>query len=151
MPLITWKDVTDRYPEIVKGSGDATRVNSNHLLHGVAELESRLCDKYTTPFSSNNLTAQDLAIDLTFAKLYRYKDQKKVEQVEKYVDSRIEKLLNGEAAMITNTGEVINSIGGTVFSTTGNYHPVFGVTPVEALVVSSAEIIAEENARGRFY
>lgn len=147
MAIISWADVNARYPETAK-IADATQADSSWVLYGIAELESKLSANYATPFSLNNLTAKDLAIDLVYAKVYRYKDPKKAEAVIKYTDSQIAKLNNGQMAMITTSGDVLISVGGAVYSTTENYHPVFGVSPTEWSVVSSTEVIDEDTARG---
>lgn len=150
MPLINYADILARYPE-VGDLRDATRVDSHYLQYAVTELNARLAPRFSVPFSDNNLTAKDLAIDLTYAKLYRYKDPDKSASVNSYVSAFIDKLLCGDASMMTTSGELVTSIGGTVYSTTQTYHPVFGMSNPLLLEVSSAEIIAEESARGRFY
>ena len=147
MPLIDWSDVNRRYPETLKHA-DATQADSSWVPFAIAELHARLSAGFTVPFSTNNMTAKDLAIDLTFARLYRYKDEEKAASVSSYISRQIEMLLNGKMSMITTSGDSIASIGGTVFSTTDAYHPVHGIGPIEYSVPSSAEIQAEEDARG---
>ena len=151
MPLITWKDVNDRYPETAK-IADATQADSAHVAYAVAEIEGRLSPRFTVPFSLNNLTARDLAIDATAARLYRYRDTEKAESIENHLAERIAALLTGAADMITADGTVIDAgIADLIYSTTENYHPVFGMSPPELSVVNSAQIIDEEADRGRFY
>lgn len=148
-PLIDWSDVNRRYPETLK-IADATQADSSWVMYATAELHARLARGFTVPFSSNNLTAKDLAIDLTFAKVYRYKDNEKAAAVTSYVAGQIEMLLAGTMQMLTTSGDGIATVGGPVFSTTQDYHPTFGVGPTEYAVVSSSENIAEQNARGIF-
>jgi hypothetical protein len=145
--LINWNDCIGRYPELAS-LRDATRADSFYTAYAVAELNARLAPRFTVPVSDNNLTAKDLAIDLTFAKLYRYKDQEKAAAVTSYVGQFIDDLLSGNASMITTSGQTIDSVGGTVFSTTQNYHPVFGLSPPRLWEVDSSQVIAEETARG---
>jgi len=61
----------------------------------IAELHARLAPGFTVPFSDNNMTAKDLAIDLTFAKVYRFKDIEKADAVMTYVGAQIDMLLGG--------------------------------------------------------
>lgn len=147
MAIINWADINARYPETAK-LADATQADSSWVMYGIAEMEGRLSSGFTTPFSSNNLTAKDLAIDLVAAKLYRYKDSEKADMISTFVESQIKKLLDGKMAMITTSGDVVASVGGTVYSTTTDYHPVFGIGPIEYSIVSSTEIIDEQEARG---
>lgn len=144
--IINYADVIARYPEQASLK-DATQVNSNYIPYAVAEIESRLAPRFTVPFSSNNLTAKDLMIDATYLAVYRFKEPKKAESVQKRLDSVIENLLAGKADMMLSDGNKLQSIGGTVFSTTKNYHPVFGMGPIEDAVVDSSMITAEEDAR----
>lgn len=151
MPLITWKDVNERYPETAKYA-DATQADSAYVAYAVAEIEGRLSQRFAVPFSLNNITARDLAIDATAAKLYRYKDAEKAAEITKYIDGRITALLAGDADMVTADGTVIGaSIADLIYSTTEGYHPVFGMSPPELAVVNSAQIIDEEADRGRYY
>ena len=149
MPLINWSDVNRRYPETLK-IADATQADSSWVPFAIAELHARLASNFSVPFSLNNVTAQDLAIDLTYARVYRYKDIEKAAAVTSYVASQITGLLNGNILMITTSGDTIPSTGGPVYSTTENYHPVHGMGPIEYSVPSSAQTIDEESARGIF-
>lgn len=146
MAIINYGDLVARYPEQVSNK-DATQVNCYYIPYAVADIESRLSPRFTVPFSNNNLTAKDLMIDATYLQIYRFKDPKKAAEVEKSLSSKIDKLLAGKADMIVTSGDPLVSIGGTVYSTTENYHPVFGMGPIEDAVVNSAMIDAEEGAR----
>lgn len=147
MPLINWADVNRRYPETLKHA-DATNADSSWVPFAIAELHARLAPRFTVPFSDNNMTAKDLAIDLTFARLYRYKDDEKAAAVTSYVAKQLDMLLAGTMSMLTSSGDLISATGGTVFSTTEDYHPVHGMGPIEYSVPSSAQTNAEEEARG---
>ena len=147
MSLINWKDVNDRYPETMK-LADATQADSSWVPFAIAELHARLSPGFTVPFSDNNMTAKDLAIDLTFAKLYRFKDIEKADAVLAYVGAQIDMLLNGSQKMITSSGDTLAAVGGTIYHTNDAYHPVHGMGPIEYAVVSSAEVIAEQSDRG---
>lgn len=149
-PLIDWKDCCARYPELAS-LRDATQADSGYVQYAIAELHARLASRFTVPFSDNNLTAKDLAIDLTFAKLYRFKDPEKAASVSSYVGGMIGDLIAGRASMLTTSGDVIDGIGGTAYTTTSGYHPTFGMSAPELWDVASSQIIAEENARGRYY
>lgn len=149
MPLINWKDINDRYPETLK-LADATQADSSWVPFAIAELHARLSPGFTVPFSDNNMTAKDLAIDLTYAKYYRFKDVEKADAVLTYVGAQIDMLLNGSQKMITSSGDTLASVGGTIEVTGADHHPVFGVSPTEYSVVSSAEIETEQNDRGIF-
>lgn len=147
MPLIDWSDINRRYPETLK-LADATTADSSWVPFAIAELHARLAPGFTVPFSTNNMTAKDLAIDLTFAKVYRFKDVEKADSVMTYVGAQIDMLLAGGLQMITTSADVLVAAGGTVTLAGADHHPIFGVGPVEYSVVSSAEIREEQNDRG---
>lgn len=148
-PLIDWYDVNRRYPETAK-LADATQADSSWVPFAIAELHARLSPGFAIPFSSNNMTAKDLAIDLTFAKVYRFKDVEKADAVMAYVGAQIDMLLAGHLQMITTSADALLASGGTVTLTGTQDHPIFGIGPTEYSVVSSSEIIAEQNDRGIF-
>jgi len=149
MPLIDWSDVNRRYPETLK-LADATQADSSWVPFAVAELHARLAHGFTVPFSDNNMTAKDLAIDLTFAKVYRFKDIEKADAVMIYVGAQIDMLLSGKQQMITTSGDTLIAVGDTITVVGADNHPVFGISATEYAVVSSAEIISEQNDRGIF-
>jgi hypothetical protein len=148
--IIDWEDVTGRYPEL-SSLRDATRAGSYYIPFAIAELEGCLSQGYAVPFSLNNITAKDLAIDLVFAKIYRFKDEKKSAAVSSYIGGRIEDLLKGAASMQTIDGTVLPNNGDPVFSTTIGEHPVFGLSPPLLWQVDSLTVLNEEGARGRTY
>ena len=147
MPLISWKNVNQVYPETVKRA-DATNADSSWVHYAVVELEGRLGQWFTVPFSSNNETAKDIAIDLAFARAYRFSQSEMVEGLRKQIDQRIKDLKNGVVGMVLSDGTIIQSVGGTVFSTTQDYTPVFGMSPIELSEVDSGQIYDEDVARG---
>jgi hypothetical protein len=148
-PLIDWSDVNRRYPETLK-LADATLADSSWVPFAIAELHARLAPGFTVPFSTNNMTAKDLAIDLAYAKLYRFKDVEKADAVMTYVGAQIDMLLSGNMVMLTTSGDTLVTVGDTTTVVGADNHPVYGVSPIEYSVVSSAEIIAEQNDRGVF-
>lgn len=148
MPLIDWSDVNGRYPETLK-LADATQANSSWVPYAISELNAKLSSRFTVPFSENNMTAKDLAIDMAFARVYRYKDSEKAKAVTEYVNEQISDLLSGKMSMMTSSGESVSGTGGLFYSTTENYHNVHGIGPIEYSVPSSAQIRNEESDRGR--
>lgn len=147
MTIINWEDVAARYEEVQKYK-DSTRTNSGYILFACAEVEEKLASRFTVPFSSNNLTAKDLMIDATYLKIFRWKaDKEKVERIEKHLESRIKALREGKADMMLDDGSKLLSVGGTVYSTVNDYHPVFYNGPVEDMVVDSSQIENEFNER----
>ncbi len=62
--IIAWKDATARYPELDKlPNVNAEQVQDRLVLYAEAAVHARLSSKYSVPFSSNNITARDLATD----------------------------------------------------------------------------------------
>ena len=143
---IRWNNVVGRYSSL-SDIGGADDVSSNYIQYAEVEIDGRLAPKFTTPFSSNNLTVKDLCIDLVYAKAGNLN----IEDYDKLmdrIDKRIERLLAGEENMMTNSGDTLQqSIGGTVWSSTQNYTPTFGHGAVEDFVVDPDLIDDEENAR----
>ena len=143
---IDWSDVTKRYRGIGKDL-DSTEVGSAYIPYAEAEVDGRLASKYTVPFSNNNLTAKDLAIDIVYLKAGNLKVEE-TEKLQTMIDAKFERLLSSNEVMLTTSGDVINQgVAGTVWSTTQNYHPTFGMSHTEYLEVDSSMVSDEEDAR----
>jgi hypothetical protein len=150
MHILSWADVTGRYPELNKlpDIGSSTVQNSIMAL-GEAYIHSRCAVAYTVPFSSNNLTAIDLCIDAVYVQTQLTRQPDKADALNKSLDARIEALLAGKAMMITNSGDTIDTtIADVVWSSTMDYHPTFGMGAIERMAVSSSQLIDEDEARG---
>lgn len=148
---ISWADISGRYPELgANQRKDATQVDSNFVMYAEAQVDGRLSPGFTVPFSSNNLTAKDLAIDTAYAMLLRFKDQKKAKEIQDSVDARVKDLLEGKSSMVTTSIDLITATGQPVYSTTEDYHPVFGMSSPLTWQVDSSTVIDEEGDRGRY-
>ena len=144
---IDWNDIVSRYPSIA-GVGGAEEVSSAHIIYAENELNGRLSPKYTVPFSSNNMTAKDLSIEISYVRIGNINTDQRSELIES-IDKRIERLLSGDEDMMDDTGEIVQiSVGGTIWSSTMNYTPTFGSGDIEDFVVDPDLISDEDSARG---
>lgn len=147
---IEWDDVVKRYPTVSK-LGGAEVVGLDHVPYAEAEVDARLSPAFTVPFSSNNQTARDLSIDLTYLRANPLRDPEKNAPVQERVDNLIAALLEGRMAMVTTSGDVIQPalVGGvSPWSNTMNYHPTFGAGPIEDMHVDSGQLYDEAVTRG---
>jgi phage gp36-like protein len=144
---IAWSDVIGRWREYstiapVKAAG-------GDITYAEAEIDARLSTHFTTPFSNNNLTIRDIVIDMAYLKAARLtgKDRK---EISEWVDKRITSLKTGDMSLILDDGTVLSSYDAAdgVYSTTKDYHPVFGMGDEANLSVSSMRLEDEEDARG---
>lgn len=142
-----WNDVVEVYPQVGRGKG-ADEVNSIHLYYAENQLDGLLASHFTVPFSNNNVTVKELAIDLTAIRLGRFKD-KDAETAKKDLFERIERLKNGEEAMLVSIGGTLVAMyrTETAWSSTQDYTPTFGVGDSPEFIVSSAQRLDEENNR----
>lgn len=148
MSIVNWEDVSGKYPSIARDY-TAETVNSHYIPYAEAELNGLLSGAYTVPFSSNNLTARELVTDLTYCRVIGNKAGEQNEYCKAVYD-RIMRIKNGSEAMLTSSGDVMNIDGTIVWSTTKDYHPVFGVSDETLQVVDSNWISNEESERGHF-
>jgi len=148
MALVRWSDVIGRYKVLSTLGGDS-EVGSAYIGPAIAEVEGRLSGAYTVPFSDNNVTARDLAIDLVYARAQMSRDGNISDRVFKNIDARIERLINGTMTMLTTSGDVLKSSGqGDAWSSTEDYPPTHGVSDIEVSIVSSQQLYDEAIARG---
>lgn len=154
-------DVVARYPRVYDvGSTSITSIDlslepplvnpeSAYIYYAESHIEQELAAGFTVPFSSNNVTARDLMIDHAFYLTQVYRDDDAAREVLNRINSKIERLLDGSAAMMTTSGEAIYQSGasGAIYSTTEDYHPVFGMGDWRGFVVDSSQIEDEADAR----
>ena len=146
MALINWADVVARYPRVADLGGDSEVVPA-WIQPAIAEVEGRLGSGFTTPFSSNNITAKDLCIDMTFCRINESKLSDIADGLRKRVEARMTDLLDGRASMVTSDGMRLTTGGISAWSSTQDYQPVFGMGDVIDSVVDSGMIYDEEQAR----
>lgn len=145
----TWNQLVERYPSMEKIGGSA-EVNSAWIHAAERELESVLGNNYTVPFSSNNYTATDLSIELTYIRYYESVNPDWAEKKIEHFEKRIEALIAGTMVMMTTSGGSVtlsSGPGGAFMSTTEAYHPTFGVGDILDMAVSSGQLTDEESAR----
>ena len=150
--VITWIDITARYPEFDKlPSGTSPEIQDNLIAFAEASVHSRLAGSFGVPFSSNNYTARDLVVDTLFVQNMMSRQPEKAKAVQEYVGERIKAVLLGQAQMVTSAGSAaITMVGDTAWSSTMNYPPTFGVSDTELVHVSSSQLTAEAAARGEY-
>lgn len=147
--IITWINATARYSELDKlPNGTVGGVQDDLIAMAEAQVHGRLASRYTVPFSNNNLTARDLAIDVLFVQNVMAREPKKAAAISDSLDKRIAALLTGAAVMVVSSGTAISMVGETAWSNTMNYHPVFGMGHVAGMAVDSSQLIDEDSDRG---
>lgn len=143
---IDWKDVTNRY-RLVGKSLDATQVGSSFVPYAESEVDGRLAAKFTVPFSNNVTAVKDLCIDLVYVKAGNI-NVKESKRIMDAIDSKIMRLLDGKEMLIDDVGNVIHqSVAGTIYSTTKNYAPTFGVGEVTDMEADPDRVDDEADAR----
>lgn len=144
---INWSDVVGRWNRAADVA-DATQADSYYIAPSESYVEGRLGAAYTAPFSSNNLTAKDLMIDETYWRMIRLTDSAKAKELRDYLDTRYSRLISGDEAMITTSGDMLIPGGrDVIWSSTEEYVPVFGVLDVEDQTIDPDQIEDEINER----
>ncbi len=154
MSFIQWDVVVKRYTQAARVNRGAEELRDSFIDPAEAELNGRLSGYFTVPFSGTNLTAVDLAIDLTFARMGVMK-AKDLTTFITGIDTRIERIkLGKQAMMVSSSNNTVNPVVASdkegAWSDTKEFHPTFGHGSVEEFIVSSAQVRDERNARGEF-
>ena len=140
---IDWEDVVARYPSI-NNVGGAAEVGSVWIGPVEFQLEAMLSPQYSAPFSSNNETVKDLLIELTYIRVGNLKVEE-AESYRKMFMERIERIKMGTEGMVTTSGDLVGSVGETIWSSTENYNSVFDVDPAIEWEVDSSQVYNIEN------
>jgi len=127
---LEWDDVVNRYPRVTDLQ-DADEIAGTYIIYAEEEVESKLGAYFTVPFSSNNLTAKNLMIDLSYGKMLSFKDSKKSKSIVDMVNSRVSDLISGKQVMMTTGGDVIDIVRDSGWSNTESYTPSFDMNDPE--------------------
>lgn len=142
---IGWDDVVGRYRELGKEQG-SDEVSSAHIYYAEQDVDGYLGGIYAAPFSANNVTAQDLAIDFTYVRMSRRTKPKDAEAVFTALMKRIEALKAGEMSMVTTSGDLLApSSVGALDSTTMDYKPIFSLVTPKIMHADSSQLYTEEQ------
>jgi hypothetical protein len=116
-----------------------------------AHVHGRLSSRYSVPFSANNITAIDLIVDAVYVQTQLTRQPEKAKALKEFLDERLEALLSGNAGMATLSGTVAAvMVGDTIWSSTQNYPPTFGMGDIEKSEVSSEQLYDEDALRGDY-
>lgn len=149
---VLWDDVILRYSHLDQLGGGSEKVKETYITPAEHELHGRLSSRYTVPFSSTNITAKDLVIELVRIRAGLGKERR-MEKVVEAFDLRIARLISGaETMMISSSNGNIASItpdaGNAVWASNADYHPTFGHGDERDFVVSSQMLQDEQDERG---
>lgn len=143
---INWEDVTTRYREFSTVSG-AVEAGSFFIVYAEGMVDSLLATHYVTPFSNNNITVKDIAIDIAYIKSARLKSEEETRLKDGVMDI-IMKLRMGEISMVDEAGVVLQQHGGSVYTNTGSYNSSFGIGDWQDFLPSSMQMWDEQIDRG---
>lgn len=141
---INWADVVHRYRESGKDTG-SDEISSAHIYYAEQDVDGYLGSVFTAPFSSNNVTAKDLAIDFTYVRMSRRTKPKDAEAVFEALMKRIAQLKAGTMSMVTTSGDLLSPSMGALDSTTRLYDPTFTMTEPEIMHTDSSQLYTEEG------
>lgn len=135
-------EIKARYP-LLTSLGDAL-VTSHHILMAEAEINGLLSSGFTVPFSDNVLTVKDLTQQLVYL---RAANSKVADAEKMYVTwlERVERIRGGGEALVTTSGDLLNSTAGGITSTTDDYRPTFGMRDYSEQSIDSQLLDDEAN------
>jgi len=147
--IIVWADVLARYNELnTLPNVSSTGVQDNLIAMAEAVCHSRLSSRYSVPFSTSNLSARDLCVDILYVQAQLTRQPEKAKALQENIDNRIKALLEGSSVMVDSAGAALVSVGDTIWSSTADYSPVFGMGDIIKAEVSSAQLLDEAATRG---
>ena len=145
MSYATYSDFNTRYATRMSEA----EINSHYLPYASARLESLLGGAFTVPFSSNNLTARDLTMELGYLMvLRRGKGPQDYQAFADTLAAQLGDLRDGRQPMITTSGEALfaQPIGEDIWSSTARYHTVFDLRDAPRQQVDPQNLLDSEQA-----
>ena len=119
-----YDELVMRYPLFAKWSDNPKPDVSSYMIYSAEqEIDGLLSPCFSVPFSDTPPLVKELTYELTFIKAMWGRDFKKAATLQKNFNKRIENIKNGDEAMVTASGTVIEVSGSqnTVYSTTEDY------------------------------
>jgi len=144
---IEWDDVVDRYP-VLNTIGGADEISSAYIVYAEAMTEGLLARKYTVPFSNNNMTVKNLAIDYTYWMAARFKLDDAVAVYSSY-HGTIRMLQKDQMDMIIDDGTLLSGTrkNSGIYSSTQSYHSAFGVDDPINWRIDSSQMSDMQDSR----
>ena len=148
---IEWDDVAARYRNVAK-EFDSPTAYAGFIYGAEAEVDARLADKYTVPFSATSLgipdLVRDLSVDLTYYRMAWRTDE--ADKILKRIESIFDSLNKGSLKLVTSAGAypTIDDSDAVAWSSSQNHHSSFGPDDSVNWAVSSQWMQAAEDARG---
>lgn len=137
------EDLYRRYSQ-TSGTNPAV-VDSHYIYYAENYIDELLGPYFTVPFSSDNVTAKDLALEYTYILSADLKFEDR-EKREAHWLKRIDRLIDGKSGMQV-TSATMYAVNGTIYNSTENYHPVFGMGDPEDYFVDSSQVYDEYQDR----
>lgn len=150
--IVTWQDVQNRYAEMDKlPNGTSPTVQAAIMTAAEASVTGRLAARFAVPLAAGNLTAIDLIVDTVYVQNMLTRQPEKTKLLKDSLDERIKALLGGTAQMVGSGGVVLATVvADTVWSSTENYPPTFGMSDDIKAEVSSERLYDEDATRGEY-
>ena len=144
---IEWDDVIDRY-QVINTLGGSDEISSAYIVYAEAMVDGLLSSKFTVPFSNNNMTVKDLAIDYTYWMSARFKLEDAVAVYSSFFGT-IAMLKKDQMAMIATDGTLITGAlkNSGIYSSTQSYHSAFGIDDPINWRVDSDQMADAQDAR----
>lgn len=120
---INWQDVVNRYADAAKQGGGSEELKLSFVNGAEDEVDARLANRYTTPFTPVPGVVSDLCIDLAYFKMTVGK--KTAKDLKTYIDQRFTDIANGTLTL-TVSGTALGQAD-RAWSTTQDFGSSFGV------------------------
>jgi len=141
-------DLERRYPSFAADfRGGAPNANSHAIYYAERQLESFLAEQYAIPLPTTAAIVKDLVIDLTYHNGMLGKNDKVTDPLWEWISERIEKLKNGDMAIVLDDNTVTRPAEtNAVYHNMKGYKPVHDMRDADEQHVDTDRLDAEEDA-----
>lgn len=125
----TWEGVVGRYPKVAS-VGDSQELQDSYIEGVEAIMNAYLAKQFTVPIAGSPALLQDIAIDLTYAKVMVHKD-KAAKDIWDRAMELLQGILMNDVLLVDGDGDTISTLGQAVWSTTEDYHDTFSMLGID--------------------
>jgi len=147
---IDYNELLIRYPLVKTWSDQPSHVDSYLIYYAENRVDMLMAPAYTTPFSAGHPTVKDLSFEMCLYMITLEKDPEKAKSIYDIITDQVDKLLSGEAQVITGSGTLApDAPGAAIWSNTKDYLPTHTMLDDDSPYthVDSSQLYNLENER----
>ena len=143
---IDWASVVSRYSDVSKLIG-ADEADSVYIEGAESFVVGLLSTKFSDELLLQSNLIKQMMVDAVYMDIQTTRQPKKYDALFKAITNKAKLINKGSLLLVDSSGAVASADKSTLWSSTENYTPVFGMSDIIDMEVDQDQIDDEDNAR----